>query len=69
MSEYGSCPDCGGTGGSHYNDCDYDGTNGNIGYSRGASDFARGFVMVLAIIAGLICPPIGCLLLIIFVNM
>ena len=29
----GNCPDCGGSGGNHYNDCSYDGTGG--GYSGG----------------------------------
>ena len=24
----GNCPDCGGSGGNHYNDCSYDGTGG-----------------------------------------
>lgn len=56
MSEYGRCHDCGGTGGSHYNDCIYDGTEGGYSsYSRGkgsnvsAGKWWLGYIVALVI--------------------
>lgn len=47
------CPDCGGSNGSHYNDCIYDGTDGPGSYfrgSKGGSNLSGGKWFLLYII-------------------
>ena len=48
------CPDCGGSNGSHYSDCIYDGTDGPGSYSfssKGSSNVSSGKVWLFYIIA------------------
>lgn len=58
MSEdHRNCPDCGGSNGSHYNDCIYDGTDDPGSYSKrskGSSNLSGGKWFLLYIIAFII---------------
>lgn len=68
MSEYGRCNDCGATGGSHFNDCDYDGTD-NRGIYHHSSGISDGAFIVIGIILSLIFPPFAFLFLFILMHM
>ena len=63
MSEYGNhghFPDCGGSGGHHFNDCIYDGVGSSGGYSRGnSSDTWKTICLIMMVVFGGLCPPIG----------
>ena len=61
----GNCPDCGGNGGNHYNDCPYDGTDG--GSSGGLGDvFCMQILTGLAILLGLRYPILGLIMIVVF---
>lgn len=52
MSEYGRCPDCGGSNGNHFDDCTYEGTDVNVGHSKiGGSSVDSGKWWIIYIIA------------------
>ena len=57
----GNCPDCGGSGGNHYNDCPYDGTGG--GYSGGPGE-VFGLQILIGIAAFFVVPTTFCRLLV-----
>ena len=62
MSEFGNhghCPDCGGSAGNHFNDCIYDGVGSGRGYSRGGSDTWKWICVIMMVVFGGLCPPIG----------
>lgn len=72
MSDYGNygyCSDCGGSDGHHYNDCSYDGINGGHGYPRsGSSDTWKWICVIMMVVFGGLCPPIGVIFFLIFMN-
>lgn len=68
MSEYGRCHDCGGTGGSHYNDCIYDGT-GERGTYHHTSGVSTSNFIIIGIILSLIFPPFVFIFLFILFHM
>lgn len=59
MSEYNSgdhCPDCDGSDGNHFPGCDYDGTKGGRGYSRGSGPSFFKFIAILVLgFIGVLC--------------
>lgn len=62
MSEHGNhghCPDCGGSGGHHFNDCIYDGVGSGRGYSSGGSDVWKWICVICMVVFAGLCPPIG----------
>ncbi len=72
MSDYGygssgHCPDCGGSNDLHFNDCTYDGINRGTGRSGGASsDTWKWICVIMMIIFGGLCPPIGAFFFLLF---
>lgn len=70
MSEHGNhghCPDCGGSYGHHFNDCIYDGTGSGRGYyGGGGSDVWKWICVVMMVIFGGLCPPIGVVFYLLF---
>lgn len=48
------CPDCGGSNGFHYNDCIYDGTGSNSGYSSGSGNGISTFGAIMCIIVSFV---------------
>ena len=71
MSDYGNhgyCSDCGGKEGHHFNDCSYDGTSGGWGYPRrNSSDTWKWICVVMMVLFGGLCPPIGVVFFLIFI--
>ncbi len=62
----GNCPDCGGSGGNHYNDCPYDGNGG--GHSGGLGEvFGLQILVGLAILLGLRYPILGLIMIVVFI--
>ncbi len=54
----GDCPECGGSGGNHFDDCSYDGTGG--GHSGGpGSVFCIQILIGIAILLALKFPILG----------
>ena len=61
----GDCPECGGSGGNHFDDCSYDGTGG--GHSGGpGSVFCIQILIGIAILLGLRYPILGPIMIVVF---
>ena len=60
-----NCPDCGDSGGNHYNDCSYDGTGGRH-YGGPGSVLGIQILIGIAILLGLRYPILGLIMIVVF---
>ena len=70
MSDYGhngTCRDCGGYNGTHFNDCTYDGCSGWSHHSS-LPDTVKSILLILSVIFLGLCPPIGVVLFTILIR-
>ncbi len=70
MGDYGhngTCRDCGGSNGSHYNDCTYDGSSG-WSHRSSLPDGVKSILLPASVIFMGLCPPIGVVLFFILIH-
>lgn len=70
MSEYrynGTCNECGGTQGSHYHDCTYEGSTGR-NHKSSLPDGVKWLLLIGSVVFMGLCPPLGVVLFFLLIH-